>query len=250
MKLNSYCFTTAGGREENQDSAAWREEKGRAIYVVADGLGGHQNGKLASASVSEAIVKAWETEKPENAEEWLRDRIKRANEMLLKLQEEKKSVMKTTVVVLLLEGARAAWANTGDSRLYHLSGSKLAHVTEDHSVAYKKYKSGEITKAQINTDEDQSCLLKAIGGPERWEPDILSCDIQPGDGFLLCTDGMWEYLFDNEILVDWLKSENSKEWTELLLLRAIRRIEPDNDNLTVMTVMTELQPQKREETVS
>lgn len=241
MTLDSFCFTTAGGREENQDSAAWREEKQCAIYVLADGLGGHQNGKLASASVSEALVRAWETEKPGNAEEWLQDRLGRANEMLLKLQEKKKCVMKTTAVVLLIDGTRAAWANTGDSRLYHLSGSELTHVTEDHSVAYKKYKAGEITREQINTDEDQSCLLKAIGGAERWEPDIMSCDIRPGDGFLLCSDGMWEYIYDNEILVDWLKAESAKKWAELLLLRAIRRVEPGNDNLTVMTIMTEAQ---------
>ena len=147
--------------------------------------------------------------------------------------------MKTTVVALSLRGDRAAWAHVGDSRLYYLHDKVIAAYTEDHSVAYKKYLAGEITREQIGFDEDQSSLLRALGNPERNQP--VGCTwtqpLTPWDGFLLCSDGFWEYVTDEEILVDYLKADCARAWAELLLIRAMERIGPDNDNLSVITVM-------------
>ncbi len=106
-------------------------------------------------------------------------------------------------------------------------------------MSYKKYKAGEITKEEICRDEDQSCLLRAIGNKERSEPDIHVCDaeLEAGDAFLLCTDGVWEYLKDEEILIDLLKAEDARQWGELLLLRIMERIDGENDNLTLLTLI-------------
>lgn len=103
----------------------------------------------------------------------------------------------------------------------------------------KKYKSGEITRAQIGTDADQSCLLRALGNPERNQPDCGSAQhpIEPGDGFFLCSDGMWEYILDEEILVDFLKADTAQTWGELLQLRAMERVQSGNDNLSLIAVM-------------
>ena len=147
--------------------------------------------------------------------------------------------MKSTVAALAVSGGRAAWAKVGDSRVYYLHGRAIEKITEDHSVAYKKYKSGSITRAQIGMDEDQSCLLRVLGNSDRNKPDVGSPDspIEPGDGFFLCSDGMWEYLLDEEILIDFLKAETAQDWAEQLLLRAMDRIRPKNDNLSLITVM-------------
>lgn len=136
-----------------------------------------------------------------------------------------------------MSGDKAYWANTGDSRVYYFHDDTLSFVTNDHSVAFKKYKAGEITRAQIATDEDQSSLLRALGDKKRWEPNVGTIEgICSGDAFVLCSDGFWEYVFDEEILIDCLKSSSARGWGKLMLLRAIDRVKPGHDNLSVITV--------------
>ncbi len=236
MKIDSYTFTNAGGRRYNEDSVGARSYPDGDLFVVADGLGGHLHGEMASACAVKSILESfdWETD-PRDA---LEKALAQANEDILSMQEEEHAKMKSTAVCLLLRDDQAYWAHVGDSRLYYLHKGEVAAYTADHSVAYKKYLAGEITRTQIATDEDQSSLLRALGNPRRsqcdcggaWEP------LSNGDGFLLCSDGMWEYLRDQEILIDLLKTETAKEWAQMLLLRAMERIEPGNDNLSLITV--------------
>ena len=146
--------------------------------------------------------------------------------------------MKSTAAALYVMGSRAIWAHAGDSRLYYIHEGRITACTEDHSVAYKKYKAGEITKREIAFDEDQSRLLRSIGGVDHNEPTIRVYEefLSPGDAFLLCSDGAWEFLDDEEIVIDLLKSTCAKQWTEYLLLRMMERIKGGNDNLTLLTV--------------
>ena len=98
---------------------------------------------------------------------------------------------------------------------------------------------GDISRTQINFDKDQNKLLKSLGGTQHWEPEVNSCTLKSGDGFFLCTDGMWELVYDDELLVDWLKAADAKEWAERSMQRAIARIGSNNDNLTLISVMFE-----------
>ena len=239
MELDRYLYTNKGGRSYNEDSADFREEQGHGIYVVADGLRGHRCGDLASQCVVSSLTGCWDAETGQDREEELRRMIADANEKLLDLQREQNCVMKSTVVVLAVDEERAVWANVGDSRLYYLHRNNICAITEDHSVSYKKYKSGEITRSQISRDEDQSSLLRSLGSHDRCEPDIcFSQDaLEPGDAFLLCSDGAWEYLYDMEILIDFLKADTAQDWAEMLLMRIMARLDAGNDNLTLLTVI-------------
>ena len=147
--------------------------------------------------------------------------------------------MKTTVAALAVKEDKAVWANVGDSRVYFIHENKLYACTNDHLVAYKKYKAGEITREQIATDEDQSRLLRTLGNEERYDPEVYTADVtlRQEDAFFLCSDGAWEYLSDEEIVIDFLKSENAKQWAELMLIRIMERINGENDNLSLMTVI-------------
>ncbi len=236
--IDIYAYTAQGGRAYNEDSVGYAYTPYGAVAVAADGLGGHMGGDVASKLVTDALL-AEPLDDCKNDKEWLKKRLDTANQMILDGQAQRANKMKSTVAALKISGTKATWAHLGDSRLYYLTGGRIACVTEDHSVAYKKYKAGEITRAQIATDEDQSSLLRSLGVPEKRKPDFgeTTSLLTAGDAFLLCTDGFWENIQDQEILFDYLKAANAQTWAELLLLRVIERMDSGNDNLSVITVL-------------
>lgn len=239
MIYDVYEYTNEGGRSYNEDSVTHDIYGNSGLFVVADGLGGHQYGEVASECVCYTLLEEWQRAGGETSAQWLEDTIELANQKVLELQKEKKADLKSTVVALAINNGRAVWANVGDSRLYYIHNSRIEAVTNDHSVAFKRYKAGEISRDDIRTDADQSGLLRAVGNVERHQPEVYDYDVivQPGDAFMLCTDGMWEYLSDEEVLFELLKSRDAKEWSERLLLRLMNRIKGNNDNLTILTVM-------------
>ncbi len=238
MNTDVYTFSSRGGREYNEDSLFYVENDMAGLYIVADGLGGHQFGEIASKTACETLASEWKKECSDR-KQWLTDALVKANNNILAFQKEKNTVLKSTAVVLAIDDDKACWANVGDSRLYFLHDSSIYSVTEDHSVAYKKYKAGEITKDQIGNDEDQSRLLRSLGSTERYEAQLYESDvlIDKGDAFLLCSDGVWEYLKEEEILIDYFKADSSKDWAERLLVRLMSRIDGKNDNLSLIGVM-------------
>lgn len=235
---DSFFYTSPGGRDHNEDAVGEREFSSGHLFLLADGLGGHQRGEMASACVVETMEHAPEPQEGQEVSQWLAQRINASNQALLSLRESTRWGMKSTLVALYLGEKEACWAHVGDSRLYYLHRDRLESVTSDHSVAYMKYRNGEITRGQIGRDEDQSSLLRALGNPDRNQPDLGQTrePLQEGDGFLLCSDGAWEYLYDGEVLADFLKTETARDWGELLLLRVMDRVQPGNDNLSLITV--------------
>ncbi|MCQ4022113.1 MULTISPECIES: PP2C family serine/threonine-protein phosphatase [unclassified Ruminococcus] len=239
MKIDSFKFSSPGGRELNEDYVGMSNTNTGGIFVLADGLGGHRFGELASECAVNTILSELSdvSETDTEIQARIQKSIENANTKIIELQQEKAASMKSTVVVLNIDSDSAFWANVGDSRLYYLSNSEIKAITEDHSVAYKKYKCGEITRAQIGSDEDQSSLLRVLGKSDSCAPDFASAKLNLGDGFMLCSDGIWEYLYDNEVLFDFLKADTAREWAELMLLRVIERIPGDNDNLSLITII-------------
>ena len=240
MRFDVFLYTNEGGRSHNEDAARWSVRDGNALFLVADGLGGHRGGEIASSLAADCVLSDWETaEVPENRAAWLADSILRANDALLREQEERAASMKSTIPVLAADGDRASWAHVGDSRVYLLTGGRILRLTQDHSVTYKKYLAGEITRNGVNFDEDRSSLLRAVGERERCLPESgPACGrrLAPGDALLLCTDGFWEYLYDEEMLADFLKASTAREWAERMLVRALPRFSPHHDNLTLLAV--------------
>lgn len=239
LTFDVYEYTNCGGRDYNEDATGHRVKGNNGIFLVADGLGGHQYGELASACVRDTLLQGFESGFEGDPGEWLKEKLSAANRNILALQAEKNAVLKSTAVVLTVREGRALWANVGDSRLYYLHDSKIWAYTNDHSVAYKKYRAGEIPREQLATDEDQSCLLRSLGSEDRNEPEFYEENplLEPGDAFLLCSDGVWEYLQEEEILIDLFKANSARQWAEFLLLRLIDRVRGDHDNLTVLALM-------------
>ena len=254
MKLSYFSYTNKGGRPNNEDSLRCQELDGRGVFVLADGLGGHQSGETASAIAVEAIL-AGASAAPSLDGGTLLSQLAEANRQVMEGQKEPGCEdMKTTAVVLGIEtspedGAlsdgsvssgegRAAWAHVGDSRLYYFAGGELAAVTRDHSVTYMKYLGGEISYMDVYHDDDRASLLRVLGRPG-CRPETGEAAVRPGDAFLLCSDGFWEFVYNEEMQADLLKSETPAAWVQSMLLRHIRRTPPGNDNLSVIAVFVE-----------
>lgn len=249
MILDVFSYTSAGGRSHNEDTIAYRTENGHGLFVLADGLGGHSRGEVASECVAGVMLNDWSPDSVDSGEgdkelsrlDWLCNKFREANRAVLDLQKKQGRVMKSTAVALAIDDNKACWAHAGDSRLYYIRQGRINHITWDHSVAFKKWRAGEITRWQINTDEDQSALLRTLGSEDRSEPEPgpSNVEIAPGDAFMLCSDGVWEYLHDTEVLVDYLKSLQASDWGTRLLMRVMDRIDGTNDNLSIITILVE-----------
>lgn len=241
MNLHIYTYSNKGGKQANEDYLDYYTDQDKSIFVLADGLGAHGNGDLASSQVVRSILTSLKERLVFNPED-LRDAFAKANEELIRDQDNKNLPnMKTTAVALAISDNKAVWGHLGDSRLYYISNNELSAVTKDHSVSYKKYRMGEISYRDINTDDDRSSLLGAFGNRERCIPELIDMPlvIKQGDAFLLCSDGFWEYVYDEEILIDFLKSDTPKQWAEHMLLRHIQRTKPMNDNYSLIAVFAE-----------
>ena len=246
MKLEAYLYTTPGGRPDNAD---YRIEADQGLFVLADGLGGRQTGGSASALVVRSLVSMWGKRRRKRFSAsslknglapWLRGRVLAANQTLLAAQRDQRTEMKSTALALAMNGRQAAWCHVGDSRLYYLTGGVVFHATQDHTVAYRKFLEGKISSEEISSDKDRGTLLRMMGDELRCLPEAGGREhgdqISQGDAFLLCSNGFWEYLRDDEILEDFLQSETPAQWADLLLQRVRPRMTPDSDNLTFLAV--------------
>ena len=236
MRINAYTYTNKGGRDHNEDSLRASAEAG--VFVLADGLGGHRSGEVASALAADAIFSGMARD-ASLEEDGLLSLFQSANEELLRQQAQPgREEMRTTAVALKLAEGQAVWGHIGDSRLYRFSGGELAGVTADHSVTYRKYLGGEISYMDVYHDDDRSRLLRVLG-KEPCRPEAGHGPVSPGDAFLLCSDGFWEFVYNEEMQADLCKARTPEEWAQLMLLRHIRRTPPGNDNFSLITVFVE-----------
>ena len=238
MKISYYAYTNKGGRPDNEDSICCGLQKGRGVFVLADGLGGHSSGEVASSLAAQVIWEGCMTMDVLDCE-GMKGQFEAANRLVLEGQKiSGQEDMKTTAAALAVEGDCAFWAHVGDSRLYHFSEGQLVFATRDHSVTYMKYLGGEISYMDVYHDDDRSSLLRVLGKPV-CQPETGQARLEPGDAFLLCSDGFWEFVYQVEIQADLLKAETPRQWTQQMLLRQIRRTPPGNDNFSVIAVFVE-----------
>ena len=225
-------YSSQGGRDYNEDSVAVSDNGGRCCVIVADGLGGHGGGKIASQKAVEMIAAAFALESNIN-EAWIQSIFEGVNQAVLSGQTDS-CKMKTTCASLFVENDYALWAHLGDSRLYHFVDGQLEFCTTDHSVSQMAVLSGEITKAQIRFHEDRNRVLRAFGAEIQVKPDIDGVRLDDGafHAFLLCSDGFWEYVLEGEMEIDLGKVETPEVWLQYMIERLEKRVNGKNDNYT------------------
>ena len=178
-------------RAQNQDACLCRPELG--LFAVADGVGGHGNGDIASRAVTEALAAMADAVSPAARLEALRAALKQAHVALLELAAAQiaDGPIATTVVVLLLHADHFACLWVGDSRAYLLRDGVLCPLTSDHSVVQDLVDAGELTESEAGTDPRRHIITRAIGAGEgELRVDKAIGQVLAGDRFLLCSDGL------------------------------------------------------------
>lgn len=179
------------------------------LYAVADGMGGHNAGEVASqlaihTALHYMVARLTAAEKiaPELYEQWLNEAFDAANEVVSAAQDETCPDMGTTLVMALVVGDQAYIANVGDSRAYVLSAEGIQQITEDHTVAQEMVQQGVLTAQRASEHPFRHVLTRSIGTAEGVRIDIFQTPLAVDDYLLLCSDGLTNELDDETI--DWI----------------------------------------------
>ena len=240
MNFQVAIISKQGGREYNEDycgSVSFGEDFN--CWVVADGLGGHGGGDVASKLAVEAILNAIKVQ-PEIGVEALNLQFNAAQSVILDEQKQsfKLAHMQTTAVILLTHNNLALWGHIGDTRLYYFHAGRVKQQTKDHSVPQMLVNAGEIELLDIRFHEDRNRLTRSIGGEDTVKPYIekTPITIHSGDALLLCTDGFWEYVFENEMEDDLNSASTADQWLYLMEQRLLIRAPKGNDNYSATVI--------------
>jgi serine/threonine protein phosphatase PrpC len=204
------------------------------LFAVADGMGGHAAGEVASRLAIKSLAQAQLSRVAE--QENVRHAIREANRVVFDSASKREAArgMGTTCAVLLLAGNVAHLGNVGDSRIYRLRRHVLTQLTRDHNVVGEMIEQGLIAPADAHTDEGHSYLTRALGGGATVDSDVQSVDILPGDRFLLCSDGLSSMIPDEQIGALLASRTDPQDAADALVAAA--NDAGGEDNITVVVV--------------
>jgi protein phosphatase len=242
LNVSASVKTDAGCvRETNEDNgrhitpfANETQKKRGTLTIVADGMGGHSSGEVASEMAIELISRFYYEEESSASDQALKKAIEHASHEIYKtsVTDEKYFGMGTTVVALVLLNDTAFVAHVGDSRLYRLRERQMELLTIDHSQVMEMVKQGIISFDEAHTHEDKNIILRAVGTQPKVEAEVSEpFPIQIGDEFLLCSDGLSDMVEDKEIHNVWVRADDIHSASEQLIELAKAR--GGHDNITV-----------------
>lgn len=203
--MEAFSITDIGKRRRsNQDYAFYSLQPIGPLpnlFLVADGMGGHQAGDYASRCAVETILEEVRRAENTNSAEVLIAAIQSANKKILtySAEDEKLRGMGTTIVAATCEGNRLAVANVGDSRLYVINREEIRQITQDHSFVEEMVRYGGISREQARRHPDRNIITRAVGVADNLKVDCFFVTLQENDKVLLCTDGLTNMLDDSEI---------------------------------------------------
>jgi protein phosphatase len=219
-------------RERNEDSYLVRPEAG--IWAVADGMGGHEAGDLASRTVVDALASI---DAPTSASELLslcKSRIFDANSQLVKISHERGGVtIGTTATILLTFDGYFACVWSGDSRMYRVRDNSISQISRDHTEAEDLLAEGIITPEEAKSWVGKNVITRAIGVGDSPELEVVTGAIRSDDVFIICTDGLTRHVHDDEILESAAALTAEQACDRLILLTLERGA---GDNVTVVVV--------------
>lgn len=215
LKTDFSIFSDRGSRPVNEDFADSAVKRDAQCFVLCDGLGGHGMGDRASRFVARFVLH--EFTRSQSLASFAQTVLPRAHQALRAEQEKAGAAgkMKTTAVVLVLEGESGFCLHIGDSRLYRFRGGAVDVQTRDHSVPQMLVLTGEIKTEEIRSHPDRNKLLRALGDErETVKFELTRFDVRAGDAFLICSDGFWEPVTESEMLALLQSEPTARAWLE------------------------------------
>ncbi|MBV8160650.1 MAG: serine/threonine-protein phosphatase [Acidimicrobiia bacterium] len=215
------------------------------LVVVADGLGGHAAGEVASRVAVEAAIADWSKGTPQAARQALRGAVRAANVAVYDAALERgRHGMGTTITALTLAGRSALIANVGDSRAYVVRGDECTQLTSDHSKVGEMLRMRLITPEQAANHPARSMLTRSLGAEAAVQVDVVETDIQRDDVFVLCSDGLWDAVARPELGTIAGAAARDAATTavhvaEALVDLALKREAPDNVTAAVVHVTSD-----------
>jgi serine/threonine protein phosphatase PrpC len=258
IEIRGCGFSDVGRkRQSNEDSFAASDDM--KLYVVADGMGGHAAGEVASRLAVESIARHIsaagsdanptlpsdttqsidEAGLPPGARRVL-SAIRLANQEIARSVRNDQSMrgMGTTVVMVYVQGRRAYIGSVGDSRAYLVRDGDMVQLTDDHTFVNEQVRAGTLTLAEARRHPARNILTRAVGSQEDVEPDLIEQDLQPGDQILLCSDGLTTMVEDSEIL-DTLRREGDDPMRACRALIDLANDHGGDDNITAVLIQAQ-----------
>lgn len=229
-------------RHNNEDY--WAHVLEDNFFVLADGMGGHQAGEIASREavtqlcvlIKEAGLGQVQTKNSDVLQDLLRAAIQQLNGKIFSLscQNEKLRGMGTTLCCLLVHDQGIVYAHVGDSRIYRLRQGQLTQLTNDHSLLREMIDSGQLEEHEADGFLYRNILTRAVGTEPFVEPEVHSADVQANDLYLMCSDGLTDLLSREEIEEILIHSHLIQEIAKRLIKMAKQR--GGHDNVTVVII--------------
>lgn len=227
-------------RKSNQDyTATFTNQKNQLLALLADGLGGHQAGDIASRQAVEEIGIAWEAttiDDSEKAVQWFLQHIQQTNQRIFEKGQSQPTLsgMGTTLEVVTLLDNHLALAHVGDSRIYLFREQRLIALTEDHSLVNALLKSGEITQEMAENHPRKNIITRSLGMPGSLEVDVAIHRIEDHDQLLLCSDGLTNMVSEPKITQILLEAASLQDASQRLIDEA--NAKGGLDNITVLLI--------------
>ena len=246
IKIDAFGLTDVGQvRDHNEDAIDWDVERG--MFILADGMGGHNAGEVASALAIESIKHAlYDVLTPEvidseivDYNDALYEAITYANTEIFEQAQDNLDYtgMGTTLVMSLIHNGKALIANVGDSRLYVHNDSTLKQLTTDHSLVQEMVDNGYLTEEEAYSAVSRNLITRALGISDEVEVDLIEHEIQEGDVFLICSDGLSDLVLDNEISAILINNNGSlSDAAKELVAAANSKGGKDNISVILMTM--------------
>ena len=209
LKLAIHGLSDVGlSRDHNEDNISWNHDMG--LVMLADGMGGHNAGEVASdmavTAIHDALMDVLTPEMLETkvikCEDAVRESIVYANEEIFEQSQQRPECagMGTTLVLTLFHGNEITWANVGDSRIYRIRNAEIAQVTQDHSLVQEMVDNGYLSEEEALISTSRNLITRALGIAPEVEVDVTTEELDEDDIFLLCSDGLSDLVNDEDIL--------------------------------------------------
>ncbi len=251
MKFSVFQVSRRGGRATNEDRMGYCYTRDAALFLLADGMGGHPEGEVAAQLALQVVSAAFQQETKTGIKDpraFLASSVLLAHRQILSYaaQNNMLDTPRTTFVAALVQGDRVSWVHCGDSRLYMVRGGEMLARTRDHS--YMEQRQDEVPPGARTGDKtNRNVLFTCLGSPANPVFDVMGpINLQHGDRILLCSDGLWSALSDVEITYDLGLKQVSRAVPDLVE-KALEKAGSSSDNVTVIAMEWET-PDSFEET--